>query len=416
MKKELINNITGNTILFLAVMSVPLNIIVYIALKQSEYVWPRFVLPFFSLIIILFALLKNKIPFNTKIWTLTGIFFLGAVFTLLLGLLDMASLWFVLTMIYMLFITQKKQVLYVFLAALLLMILTGYLLIFGNSFIPLKYSFDKSCYPCVITRIIHFIIVGSIVYYIISSFIKEIKQNISILNQRAEDLKIANESLQNEMKEKRKIQQQLLDTIILTEEKERKRIAAELHDGLGPVLSSVNLYYQAYIDEKNETEKQRIKNKLKKIIDDAVEEVSRISHNISPVILENSGLVIALEDFINRLSVKKDLSIDLQYDPINRFDIKKELVVYRALTELINNSLKHAKAGFITIKMQIVKGFLKIYYADDGVGFDVGNQSFDSKGIGLINIKNRMQSLEGFFSFDSELNNGFQALIKVPYI
>jgi len=414
MKKELINKITDNTIMFLAVMSIPLNIIVNIALKQSEYLLPRFVLPFFSLIIIVFAVLKHKIPFKIKIWTLTTIFFLGAVFTLSLGLLDMASLWFVLTMIYMLFITQKNKVLYVFFSALLLMIITGYFLIFGNKYIPLKYNFDKSCYPCVVTRIIHFIIVGSIVYYIISNFIKEINLNLSILNQRAEDLKKVNESLHNEMKEKKQIQQQLLDTIILTEEKERKRIAADLHDGLGPVLSSVNLYYQAYIDEKNPKVKIQIEKKLKNIIDNAVSEVSRISHNISPNILENNGLVIALEDFINHLSVKKDLSIDLEYDYIKRFDIKKELAVYRALTELINNSLKHAKASLITIRMKISKGFLNIHYSDDGIGFELGKLSLN-KGIGLINIKNRLQSLEGFFSFKSAKNQGFQAIIKVPY-
>jgi len=414
MKKELINTITDNSILFLAVMSIPLNIIVYLALMNSEYVAPRFVVPFFSFIIIIFAIFKKYIPFRFKIWTLSTIFFLGAVFTLLLGLLDMASLWFVLTMIYTLFISKKNEAIYVFLIGLFLMILTGYFLIAKNTFIPLKYSFENCSYACVVTRIIHFIIVGSIVYYIISAFMREIKQNIDTLNQKADDLNLANANLQKEMNEKRKIQQQLLEAIILTEEKERKRIAADLHDGLGPVLSSVNLYYQAYIDETNLYEKEKIEKKLKNIINNAVSEVSKISHNISPVILENNGLIVALEDFVNRLSVKKGLSINFEYQNIDRFDIKKELVVYRVVAELINNTLKHAKASLIIIHLRIVKGFLNVYYADNGIGFNKEDLKHN-KGMGLHNIKYRLKSLEGFFSFETGPDFGFQATIQVPY-
>ncbi len=139
--------------------------------------------------------------------------------------------------------------------------------------------------------------IGFLIYYIIHSFLREIGQNIKDLNRKAIDLEKANKSLQQEMQEKKQMQQKLLETVIITEEKERKRIAADLHDGLGPVLSSVNLYYQAYIDEKNTKKKAVIEKKLKKIINDAVLEVSRISHNISPNMLENNGLIVALEKF-----------------------------------------------------------------------------------------------------------------------
>ncbi len=414
MRKTLINTITNNSIRFLALMSIPLNIIVYMALRESEYLIPRFVVPFLSLIIIVFAVFNQKFSFKTKIQVLRLIFFSGAIFTLLLGLLDMASLWFILTIIYTLFVSQKKEALYLFLAGFLLIAITGFLLVTKISFIPLKYNFEKCHYACVITRVIHYLMIGSLIYYIIRSFIQEINQNIEELKEKAAELQNANQQLKNEMEAKKEIQKKMLEAVILTEERERKRIAADLHDGLGPVLSSVNLYYQAYIDENDKQKKSEIELKLKKIIKNAIDDISKISHNISPNILEDNGLIIALENFINQLSIKKDLEISFTYDNIQRFDIKKELVLYRAVTELINNSLKYAKARLISIHIKKIQGFLVINYADDGIGFDKEKVLRKSTGNGLTNIRNRMQSLEGIFSFESSENQGFQASLQMP--
>jgi len=414
MKRDLINAITDKSILFLAFMSIPLNIIVFLALKESEYLAPRFVVPVFSVLVILLAVFRKKIDYQIKIWTLNIIFFSGAVFTLLLGLLDMASLWFVLTIIYTLFISKKNEAAYVFITGLILMIITGFLLVSKISFVPLKYNFENCHYACVITRIIHYIMVGYLIYYIIGSFIREIRQNIAELKRKALDLERANANLQAEMDEKKKMQKQLLETSIITEERERKRIAADLHDGLGPVLSSVNLYYQAYIDEKNPEKKIQIEKKLKAIINDAVSEVSRISHNISPHILENNGLIVALEDFTGQINIKKNFSIELNYKNIQRFDIKKELAVYRSVIELINNTIKYAQAGWVKINIRINKNFLQVDYTDNGNGFDKKILK-NHKGTGLKNIKNRLQSLEGIFTFNTSPGKGFQAVLKVPY-
>ena len=414
MKRDLINTITDKSILYIAIMTIPLNVIIYLALMESEYMMPRFVVPLFSLTVIIMAIFRKHINYSLKIWILSIIFFLSAVFALLLGLLDMASLWFVVTMIYILFVSKKYEALYVFIAGLILMMIAGYLLITKISFIPLKYNFENCHYACVITRIIHYIMVGYLLYYIIGSFMEEITQNINELNKRASDLETVNKSLQKEMKEKKAAQQLALETSIITEERERKRIAADLHDGLGPVLSSINLYYQAYIDEKNPEKKVEIEKKLKTIIGDAVSEISRISHNISPSILENNGLVIALENFINQININKNFSVNFSYQDIQRFDIKKELAMYRAITELINNTIKHAKASIVNIKIYISNGFLQVNYSDNGKGFNK-KSLIKHKGIGLQNIKTRLQSLGGTFSFNTSKNNGFQAVLIIPY-
>ena len=414
MRQKLIRDITEYSIKYLAVMSVPLNLIVFAALSESEYFVPRLVVPVFSLVFVALAVLNKRISILIKIRVLKFIFLSGAVFTLLLGLLDMASLWLVLSIIYTLFISEKKYALRIFVAGLVMMIIAGVLLITKNPYIPLDYNFENCHYACVITRIIHYLMVGYLIFYIIDKFIREIRNNIRELEEKTGDLLLTNEKLYNEMKARKEIQQKLLDTVILTEEKERKRIAGELHDGLGPVLSSINLYFQAYTDEKDPEKQKRIATKLTTIINDAVVQVSEISHIISPDIVVENGLAVALENFVNRINVKKDLDIDLHYRINSRFDIKKEIAAYRVISELINNTLKHAGARHITIELALSPDALTVNYSDDGKGFDRDNVEHFSDGMGLRNMRTRVESLGGEFSYRTAEGEGFNAFFKIP--
>ncbi|MEI8202211.1 MAG: ATP-binding protein [Bacteroidota bacterium] len=207
----------------------------------------------------------------------------------------------------------------------------------------------------------------------------------------------------------------LNEAIFQSEENERKRIASDLHDGLGPLLSAAKLYFQAYIDAKNVASKNDIELKLKNIIENAISDTSRISHNISPYILEHYGLITALENFISDIKISKNIQFDTSFEKLNRFDLKEELTIYRTISELINNTIKHACASTITIKICIKNDNLHISYQDNGNGFSAEEKMYNKSGLGLINIQNRIKSLKGNISFESAANKGVAIEISIPY-
>lgn len=217
------------------------------------------------------------------------------------------------------------------------------------------------------------------------------------------------------LKRKDFIKQKLIEAVIQTEEKERKRIASDLHDGLGPLLSAAKLYFQAYIDAEDAEDKADIESRLISIIDSAIDDSSRISHNISPHILEKYGLKIALENFIGEMNISKNIKCDLACEKFNRFDLKVELTIYRTIMELIQNTIKHAKASKISMKIFVSEGMLHVQYEDNGIGFSADEGMDVKQGMGLINIKNRIHSLEGIVIFDNRQSEGMKAYIKIPY-
>ena len=143
--------------------------------------------------------------------------------------------------------------------------------------------------------------------------------------------------------------------------------------------------------------------------------MSRISHNISPHILENYGLTAAIKTFIDELNNSERIKIELHINPFNRFELKHELTVYRTITELINNTIKHANCNKIEISFEQKGDILKIRYEDDGSGFSKLQTRKDSKGMGIENIQNRIQSLGGTITFSNGENGGMKATIAIPY-
>ena len=218
------------------------------------------------------------------------------------------------------------------------------------------------------------------------------------------------------LRRKEFIKQKLIEAVIETEETERKRIASDLHDGLGPLLSAAKLYFQAYIDVKDNDGKSDIESKLKDIIENAISDTSRISHNISPHILENYGLIVALENFISDININKNIHFDVSFEKLERFDLKEELTIYRTISELINNTIKHAQATLIIIKIFLAAdGMLNLIYEDNGIGFSFEEKINIKNGIGLKNLENRIHYFKGNVVFESQPNNGTKATIKIPY-
>jgi signal transduction histidine kinase len=411
---SLIDRITNNSIVFIALLSIPLNIIIFFALRESEYQFPRYIPPFLGLLSIIAAFLRKKIPLNPKLWGFITILFFTGCYNLLLGLIDMASLWFVLAIVYALFISEKKEALVLFGISFLVVFIVGILMMTKISFIPLNYKFESCQFACIAVRILHFLMIGSLIYYILSTFYREIRKYLEDLRKQTDHLAQVNQALEQESQEKKIAQQKTLEAVILTEERERKRLAADLHDGLGPVLSAVNLFFQAYIDAGDKASKAPIEIRLKAAIDTAIDDVSRIAHNISPHILEQFGLVKALDNFTMTLAANGSIRFAADFGDIGRFDLKRELTLYRTLTELIHNTIKHAGASLITIRCSTIDGVLTAEYGDNGRGFAGGKTVEIGHGMGLTNLQNRIQSLGGSIAVQSTPANGMSARIEIP--
>jgi signal transduction histidine kinase len=210
------------------------------------------------------------------------------------------------------------------------------------------------------------------------------------------------------------MQQELRNkAIIETEEKERVRIARELHDGIGQQLSAAKLNLSAFEQVVPPANKEAFQN-LEKLMDDAVREVRTISHNMIPNALLRSGLVSAVRDFINRLAGSSALKIDLHIVGLDkRLDTHVETGLYRVIQECVSNIIKHAGASQVVIQLILHDNHLNLLIDDNGAGFDTRKiNSFE--GIGLRNITSRILYLNGTVDFDSTPGRGTTVIIDIP--
>ncbi|MDZ7741675.1 MAG: PAS domain S-box protein [Bacteroidota bacterium] len=216
--------------------------------------------------------------------------------------------------------------------------------------------------------------------------------------------------------ERQELRKKILKTIIETEEKERRRFAKDLHDGLGPLLSTIKLYI-------NELESKDIEEKEKddyikytsELIDEAVSNTRNISNNITPNIITNYGLVRSLDSFVGK--VNKTQQFDIKFKAIGmegKFDETIELIMYRIITELINNTIKHASAKNVLIVLELLNNKLILTYRDNGIGFNPREVLESEKaGMGLKNIISRISSINGHISINENTDKGTEVIIKV---
>lgn len=212
---------------------------------------------------------------------------------------------------------------------------------------------------------------------------------------------------------RRETENKVLSAVIRTEEKERQRFAKELHDGLGPLLSVVKMLLSG-LDAKADPEvNEKIKQNLKQAVDEAIVSVRDISANISPHILNNFGLKDAVEAFIKRLGSAEGIEIRFTTNlGGQRFTYNVEVILYRVMCELINNTLKHAVAHNIRIDLQLREQTIYLDYSDDGIGFDVSREATEY-GMGLDNILYRLKSGNGDIEIISERGKGMQAKASI---
>jgi two-component system, NarL family, sensor kinase len=234
-------------------------------------------------------------------------------------------------------------------------------------------------------------------------------QQLALKNQQISNQKIDELLKQQEIKS--------FESMIEGQEQERKRIAEDLHDGLGILLSTVKLHFSS-IEDKLDRQLVTQENFLKgaTLLDEALQEVRRIAHNMSAGILTNIGLVPALQDLKETIEIGSKIRVNLfTHNLEERLDTITEIAIYRVIQELISNILKHAAASEININLNrdITSGLLTILVEDDGKGFDK-NETPRKGGIGIRNIMARISRLNGKFTLDSNPGRGTTAIIEIP--
>jgi signal transduction histidine kinase len=204
-------------------------------------------------------------------------------------------------------------------------------------------------------------------------------------------------------------EKQLLATrsIVKGQEEERSRLAKDLHDGLGGLLSGVKLQLGAMkgnliLSEENG---RAFNNALGKL-DESINEMRRVAHNMMPEALLKLGLQQALQDYCDGLSESLPFKINCEFHALeNRMPSSSEIVVYRIVQELLNNAVKHS--GATSILAQVIRqgDNLSITVEDDGKGFDI-SQTDMTKGAGLANVKTRVDYLKGQMDLQSTPGKG----------
>ena len=203
--------------------------------------------------------------------------------------------------------------------------------------------------------------------------------------------------------------------IIEAEEKERKRISGDLHDGLGQLLSAVKMntevLVEKYLDDKEEA--RNLGQKLLAMADESCVEVRSIAHQMTPNALLKSGLVSAVRDFIHQIPADR-IKVSLETVGLNeRLESSIETVLYRVIQESVNNVVKHANASRIDISLVAELDEISVTIEDNGKGFDV-NDSSNFEGIGLKNMQTRVEYLKGTFDISSVMGKGTSIAIQVP--
>ncbi len=216
------------------------------------------------------------------------------------------------------------------------------------------------------------------------------------------------ELLRNETERK------IITAIIETEERERRRFAEELHDGLAPLLSAIKMYVNLFSSKKmDENEKIKLIKETSSLIDEAIRTASDTANNIMPATLRDFGLIASLRTFCNKIDLIHP-KVEFISNFNERLNSKVEIAFFRIVKELINNTLKHAKAQKIHIHLTKRVHRLYLHYEDDGIGFNI-SEILQSKnfGMGLSNIFSKIESLKGSYKIDNSRNSGFKINILV---
>jgi signal transduction histidine kinase len=209
-----------------------------------------------------------------------------------------------------------------------------------------------------------------------------------------------------------KLQREKIFAEITIRENERKRIANDLHDSLGPLLSAVKLNISS-VDIELPADRV-ILEKTAGYLDEIIGSMRRISHDLLPSTLERKGLLEAVREFISQVNNKQSVNIQLYIVKEINVPREKEIHIFRMLQEIVHNTIKHAQARNLQIGFSEENGHLLCLTKDDGKGFDKEKTLTAAQGLGLRSLESRCEILNGILTLDSAPGAGTNYFIKIP--
>jgi len=197
------------------------------------------------------------------------------------------------------------------------------------------------------------------------------------------------------------------------QDKERKRIAADLHDNLGNILVTLNMYADTLLKKSNQEELSKLAMGMSSIAQQANEEVRKISHSLDSGMLNHFGLKAGINQLLEAVSESTKIDIQAELHLKSEFIDQLGMDIYRIIQELVTNSLKHSGCTKIRLEVTQLEEEINIIYQDNGKGFD----PLSSKnGIGLSNIQKRIDRLDGLLNIDSKVGGGSTFIIELPIV
>lgn len=223
-------------------------------------------------------------------------------------------------------------------------------------------------------------------------------------------------SIARDTTERKQMERNILSAVIKAEEQERERISRDIHDGLGPLLSTIKLYVNELGSNEFEPgEKSEMLKQTNEIINEAITSTKAISNNLSPHLIIDYGLVKAVEAFVKKVNLAQKAIINFESSlGTVRFNQTVEIVLYRVITELINNTLKHASATKVEIYLEVIDQVLQLTYLDNGIGFDKEKvMDGESAGMGMKNLISRLRSIDGNYRIHSRPGAGVLVVVEI---
>lgn len=210
-------------------------------------------------------------------------------------------------------------------------------------------------------------------------------------------------------------QKSILQSVIETQEEERKRIAQDLHDDISSKLNIVSLNtHLLKTPNLNENELEEITQNIIELTKKALENSRRIAHDLLPPVLEKFGLLAGIEELVFECNTSKKVEVkfinNLNKLSLDNLSVGNQLHVFRIIQELINNSLKHGNSDKISLVIDEENTKFVLEYSDNGKGVNLQEIGF-KKGIGLSNIESRVKIINGNHQINSKPNAGFQFIV-----
>ena len=234
------------------------------------------------------------------------------------------------------------------------------------------------------------------------------KANLKLINNQ---LALEEEKVKNHERKEKLL---ALEYTIMGQEEERKRIAQDLHDGLGGLLTTVKAHMNTIAHGIKLIDQLDVLSKTNELVDTACNEVRRISRNMMPSSLNMHGLSSALKEIVFQLQNVHALNVTSNIDDISEnLNETQEMFIFRIFQELTNNIVKYAQPEHVIIQVNNFENEINILVEDDGIGMNL-TQALNKKGMGLKSIQSRVKYLNGSIDIDTALNSGTSVTINIP--